>query len=200
MGPILTRRLRIRQFTELDLDAVGCVLDECFAPAPRCDRAEWLGWTVRNYRALAQLQQPPYGDYAITLVATGDLLGIIGLVPSFGPFETLPSLRSHLSRSDHFTAEIGLFWAIAPAHRRAGYASEAAAALAAFAFRELRAARLVATTEHSNAASIGVMRRLGMTIEKSPNMDPEWFQTVGILFNPDEGGELGRSHTGLVPP
>jgi RimJ/RimL family protein N-acetyltransferase len=39
---------------------------------------------------------------------------------------------------------------------------------------------VVATTEHSNAASIGVMRRLGMDVQRNPDAQPEWFQTVGV--------------------
>lgn len=59
-----------------------------------------------------------------------------------------------------------------------------AAGLAATVFDTLDAHRLVATTEHSNAASIGVMRRLGMLVERNPDPTPAWFQTVGILVNP----------------
>jgi ribosomal-protein-alanine N-acetyltransferase len=79
---------------------------------------------------------------------------------------------------------MGMFWAIAAKHRRMGYASEAGRALAKFAFATLRLARIVATTEHENAASIGVMRRMGMTIERNPVDEPIWFQTVGVLVNP----------------
>ena len=41
--------------------------------------------------------------------------------------------------------------------------------------------RIVATTELDNAASIAVMRRLGMRIERNPYSQPERFQIVGIL-------------------
>ena len=120
------------------------------------------------------------------------MIGAVGLVPSFGPFERLPAFRDRLAeqtrgRGDagaRFTPEMGLFWAIAAEHRRRGYASEAAGALAGFASAELRADRVVATTDHSNAASIGVMRRLGMEIQTNPDAEPESFQTVGVLFNP----------------
>jgi ribosomal-protein-alanine N-acetyltransferase len=182
---IETSRLRIRPFTANDLDAVVRIHDDCFGRAPRAAREQWLDWTVRNYAALANLQQPPYGDYAIELKEAHAVIGAIGLVPSFGPFQKLPSLRARLanrSTEDLFTPEMGLFWAIGAEHRRRGYASEAAQALATFAFDKLHAARLVATTERTNAASIAVMRRLGMTIEKSPDPDPHWFQTVGVLF------------------
>ncbi len=44
--------------------------------------------------------------------------------------------------------------------------------------------RLIATTEYDNAASMGVMRKLGMTIAKNPLPDPPWLQVVGILDQP----------------
>jgi RimJ/RimL family protein N-acetyltransferase len=77
--------------------------------------------------------------------------------------------------------EVGLYWAVAPAFRRRGIAAEAAAALIDHAFAELSLARVVATTDRDNLASIGVMRRLGMRVEENPEPEPAWFQVVGIL-------------------
>ena len=77
--------------------------------------------------------------------------------------------------------EVGLFYHVAETHRRRGYAAEAAAALAGHAFAELSLRRVVATTEHTNVASIGVMRKLGMRIERNPRPQPPWFQVVGVL-------------------
>ena len=187
MLPIETPRLLIRHFVEADLESVARIHDECFGQGPLDARQAWLDWCIRNYRALADLGQPPYGDYAVIHKADGALVGSIGLVPSFGPFEKLPQFRSRLrvGSSGLFTPEMGLFWAVGAAHRRSGYASEAAGALAAFAFDALRVDRLVATTEHSNLPSVGVMRRLGMAVERNPDPDPPWFQTVGVLSNPD---------------
>jgi RimJ/RimL family protein N-acetyltransferase len=55
--------------------------------------------------------------------------------------------------------------------------------MVAYAFAELRLRRIVATTEHDNARSLNVMRRLGMRIERNPRPEPAWFQSVGILDN-----------------
>jgi RimJ/RimL family protein N-acetyltransferase len=186
LHPIQTPRLQIRPYTPADLNDVARLHDECFGPAARQTRRHWLDWTVRNYAALAQLRQPPYGDYAVTAKDNGQLVGAVGLVPTLAPFDKLPILRSRLSAppTNLYTPEVGLFWATAPAHRRQGYANEAAAALAHFAFEHLQVQRLVATTEHSNTASIAVMRRLGMTIDQNPDPDPQWFQAVGVLFHP----------------
>jgi RimJ/RimL family protein N-acetyltransferase len=187
MRTLETDRLRIREFTRdsNDLDAVTSLHDACFGPAPRSEREAWLDWTVRNYVALEQLHQPPYGDYAVVLKSSGEVIGAVGLVPSFGPFEKLAALGypRRGKPAVRFTPELGLFWAIAPAHQGRGYATEAARAMVRFAFDELNVARLVATTEHDNAASIAVMRKLGMTIERNPDPDPAWFQTIGILLH-----------------
>jgi len=45
----------------------------------------------------------------------------------------------------------------------------------------LHLARVVATTERENVASIGVMRRLGMRVEENLQPEPAWFQVVGVL-------------------
>jgi RimJ/RimL family protein N-acetyltransferase len=74
-----------------------------------------------------------------------------------------------------------LFYAVSPAYRRQGFATEAAQALADYAFRRLRLKRIVATTDYGNAASIGVMRSLGMRVERNPLAEPPWLQVVGIL-------------------
>ncbi|HQY88990.1 MAG TPA: GNAT family N-acetyltransferase [Tepidisphaeraceae bacterium] len=179
-----TPRLVIRRFVESDLDGIAKIQDACFGHAPRDGRKAWIEWTTRNYNALAQLHQPPYGDHAIT--KDDVVIGAVGLVQSFGPFAKLPvfSERLRIEPSDLFTPEMGLFWAIAPEQQGHGYATEAAGALVRFAFEQLNAERLVATTTHDNLASIEVMRKLGMSIEKNPEAEPPWFQTIGVLFNP----------------
>jgi RimJ/RimL family protein N-acetyltransferase len=56
--------------------------------------------------------------------------------------------------------EIG--WRLRPERWHQGLASEAARAMSAFAFDELKAAQLLAVCHPDNAASASVMRRLGM--------------------------------------
>ena len=48
---------------------------------------------------------------------------------------------------------------------------------------QLHLKQIVATTTTGNEASIGVMRKVGMRIEKNPSPDPPGFQVVGILEN-----------------
>jgi len=50
-----------------------------------------------------------------------------------------------------------------------------------YAFDRLRLKRIIATTAYDNLASIGVMRKLGMRIERNPLPEPRWLQVVGVL-------------------
>lgn len=207
-----TERLLIRPFTLADLEDAHRLLDVELAEAnlgsekmaSLAERAEWLQWSVLNEVQLAKLYQPPYGDRAVVLKASGKLIGTCGYVPLLMPFEQIPGFYSaappgpgqdsvelglhtaelglYTAEVGLYTAEVGLFYAISPAHQRRGYASEAAAALLDAAFQQLHLRRVVATTQSDNAGSIGVMRRLGMRILVNPRPDPSWLQVVGVLL------------------
>jgi RimJ/RimL family protein N-acetyltransferase len=168
--PLQTECLTVRELAGSDRGPVEALLGG--------DRENWIAWTQLGYEQLAELRQPPYGERAIELRSSGEVAGLVGLVPALGPFGLLPSWPEPGPR---FRPEVGLYWIVAPEMRGRGIASEAAAVLIAHAFAELRLARVVATTEHENLASIGVMRALGMRIERNPALEPEWFQTVGVL-------------------
>jgi RimJ/RimL family protein N-acetyltransferase len=168
--PLESARLTVRELVAGDRAAVEQLTGD--------DRERWLRWTTLGYQQLAELRQPPYGERGVVLRESGHLVGLVGLVPSLGPFGLLPSWPEAGGR---YRPEVGLYWAVAPSHRLRGVASEAAAALIAHAFAELHLARLVATTERENVASIGVMRRLGMRVEENPEPEPAWFQVVGVL-------------------
>ena len=141
-----------------------------------------------NAEVLADLMQPPIGDRAIELRSTGEVIGLAGLVPAYGPFDQLRPMdeppQAAEPRATLYRIEIGLFYSVLPAHRRLGYASEAARALVDFAFDRLRLGRIVATTEHDNAGSQAVMRRLGMRMYQNALPEPAWFQVVGVAEHP----------------
>jgi ribosomal-protein-alanine N-acetyltransferase len=181
-----TDRLVIRPFVRDDLDTIHAILNPAFGEESRAARQEWLDWAVMNYTALARLRQPPYGDRAVVLKAADTLIGAVGLVPSFGPFDTLPYYRDRSTGSPTglFTQEMGLFWVIGEPYRGYGYATEAARTVIDFAFTHLRLKRILATTEYANSRSIAVMQRLGMIIQRNPEPTPVWFQVIGILDNP----------------
>jgi [ribosomal protein S5]-alanine N-acetyltransferase len=205
-----TSRLIIRAFQADDLRAIHRILDLTFGDGSKIDdeealneRRSWLEWSRLSAEWLPKMFQPPYGDRAIVLKSTAEVIGAVGLVPCFDVFEQIPGMsrsaaESANEQSDrlkprlqngngpsaHRVAEVGLFWTIDPDQQRQGYASEAAQALIDFAFQQLHVKRIIATTEYENAASMGVMRKLGMTIARNPFPDPPWLQVVGILPNP----------------
>jgi RimJ/RimL family protein N-acetyltransferase len=189
--PLLeTDRLTIRPFVAEDLDAVHELLSLAFnrsfdptEAAARAWRQRWLEWAVLNEEMLAALGQPPYGDRAVIVKTTGQLIGSVGCVPCLDFFGQLPSLQAELGVGVTST-EFGLFWACHPAYQRRGYLSEAARALVDYAFDVLKLRRVVATTERDNVASIGVMRKLGMRVERNPLPEPPWLQVVGLLDHP----------------
>lgn len=192
--PLETDRLLIREFALHDLGAIRRLLDGQpttagaeSAGTPQDERESWLRWTVLAYQELARLHQFPYGDRAIALGATGEVIGACGFAPLLGPFARIPGLgRAGGSPDTAYLPEVGLYWAVSPEYQRHGYATEAARALVAYAFCVLNVGRILATTTYDNRASIAVMRKLGMRIECNPHSVPPWLQIVGILPAPGD--------------
>jgi RimJ/RimL family protein N-acetyltransferase len=170
---IRTPRLVIRPLTDSDGHACRSVLalpdDDAFK--------RWFTWAVAAPAALADLRQPPYGERAVILAATSELVGLVGLVPELGPFSQLDGSPP----GGRCTPELGLYWALSPEHRGNGYATEAAGALCRALFTALNPKRLIAATEHTNIASQAVMRRLGMRMHTNAHPEPAWLQIVGVL-------------------
>jgi ribosomal-protein-alanine N-acetyltransferase len=192
--PVLeTDRLFIRPFEMEDLEAAHSLFDldlnadilHAEKMVTREARAQWLQWIVLNYEQLANLNQPPYGDRAIVLKSTQKLIGSCGFVPCLSPFEQMPNFMYYDGSGNPglYTTEVGLFYAISPSHQRRGYGSEAAQALVDYAFDSLHLKRVIATTDFDNIASMAVMRKLGMQIERNPLAEPPWLQVVGVLEN-----------------
>jgi len=190
---IETNRLVIRTFTLDDLPIIHRILDQTFGDGSKVEdltalqeRQSWLQWSILNQEWLLKLHQPPYGDRAIILKASGMVIGSVGYVPLLMPFEQIPELRvsTPASASRYNTPEVGLFWVIDPGHQRQGYATEAARAMIGVAFKQMGLKRIMATTEYKNVASQGVMRKIGMRITHNPLPDPPWLQIVGVLENP----------------
>jgi len=179
--PVLhTERLIVRPFTLADLDEVHQLfdvarLDDPFAePRDLESRRAWLQWMAALTGPFAGWY-PPYGDRAVVLRESNALVGAVGYVAELEPFESLPPLGGDPRAL--CTPEISLYWQIGAPYRRRGYASEAAQALVDHAFKVMRVKRLLALTDPDNAASLGVMHKLGMTME--------WSQgACGILENP----------------
>ena len=193
--PILeTERLWIRPFVMDDLHEVHRLLDVDLRDAELgtegvqslAERTKWLQWAVLNYRQLANLHQPPFGDRAIVLRSSGQLVGACGFVPCLNAFAQLPGFawRRYSEGVGLNSAEFGLFYAISIGQQRRGYGTEAAQVLVDYAFKHLHLTRVVAETTFDNVASMGVMRKLGMRIIRNPHPTPPWLQVVGLLENP----------------
>jgi hypothetical protein len=183
MRTIDTDRLTIRAFVHGDGDVYARLIDAAFGVdghGSAEDKRVVFEYHVAADAGLALLHQTPYADRAIVKRDSGEIIGSVGFAACLMPFGQLPSFET----TPHFTNEVGLFWALFPEHWGHGYATEAAAAMIAYAFDDLRLRRVVATTEHDNTRSLNVMRRLGMRLERNPRSEPAWFQTVGILDNP----------------
>ena len=90
-----TDHLIIRDFAPDDFETVHRILDleGAFGDGDsRSDRQNWFDWSLRNYAAFASLYQPPWGDRAVTLRETGEVIGVVGYTTMFHPLTEKPSL------------------------------------------------------------------------------------------------------------
>jgi len=177
-----TQRLIIRELIMADLESINDVLNKAFASdTSLTERQRWLQWTVLGYEMFAVLQQPHYGERAVVLRETGETIGAVGIVPYLDTFNKVAAFRG--GPNTLATAEVGLFWAIAPAHQGKGFASEAARALVDYLFTQERLGRVIATTGYKNRPSQKVMQKLGMTIQHLDEPHPPDQFVVGVLEN-----------------
>lgn len=185
LPPLETDRLTIRDFAPEDFETVHRILDleGAFGDGiTRDERHHWLDWSIMNYQAFASLYQPPWGDRAVTLKETGEVIGVVGYTTMFHPLTEM--LEGKSPSTAHWHPEMGLFWVITPSHQGKGCAAEAAKALIDYAFEHFNLKRIVANTEFDNLASQGVMKKLGMTLSRNPDKEPEWFEVLGVLERP----------------
>ena len=150
--PLTTSRLSLRLFTPGDADdlhayqSLPSVARYLYRPPhtrerseqAAAERASWTAWCAD-------------GDKVSLAVCRRDEPGLLGEVSL-----TLASVRAA-------QAEIG--WTTDPGHQGHGYATEAAAALARFAFETLGVHRLYARLDVENIGSVRVCERLGMRRE-----------------------------------
>jgi RimJ/RimL family protein N-acetyltransferase len=111
------------------------------------------GFSAEQTRAMIaamreRFAQTGLGVWPVVLKETGAVIGECGLAPVGG--------------SD----DVEIAYVFSPAARGKGYASEAAAAVLAYAFETLKLARVVAFVHRGNAASIAVINRLGMRYDR----------------------------------
>lgn len=193
MKPIITERLIIREFRPADLGEIYRILDVelKFIDSKQQDssiaqRKKWLEWTIQSYEQNRLQLNPPFGDHAIVLKDSLQLIGTCGFVPVLAPLGLIPYYRyiSDISDTERNYPEVGLFFAISSHYQCRGFAHEAAMALMNYGFDKLKLQRIVGITHMYNNPSIAVLKRLGMRVEMLP--DHKWMQVVGIAENGED--------------
>jgi RimJ/RimL family protein N-acetyltransferase len=165
-----TDRLLLRRWDPADEGDVAAAYDVYRRP----EVARWLGATpqpwpsrgvgrarLERWAAIAA-QRPGYGMWAVVPDFVGTPVGTVLLVP-------LPDAAGTP------TDDVEIGWHFHPDHWGRGYATEAAKAVLSHAFTELGLARVNAVAYAENAASFGVMRRLGMTRQGDTD---RWYGTT----------------------
>lgn len=145
-------RVRTQHLTLLPLDpeAASALPDERDRAARIIGAELSPDWPARDLigilprQVAASPEHARYGIWVIVERASGAVIGDIGFFGVPGPDATL---------------EVG--YSVAPAHRRRGYATEAARALVAWAFEQPRVRTIVARCDQENEASIRTLERVG---------------------------------------
>jgi RimJ/RimL family protein N-acetyltransferase len=167
--PVQTDRLLLRPFAATDFDAL-------LAIQSRADVARYLYWDPRTAAEVRETLDAKVRATAI--VAEGDNLSLAAVLRESEELIGDCSLR--WASAEHRQAEIGFVFH--PDHHGYGYATEAAGALLALAFDELRAHRVFGRLEARNTASARVLERLGMRKEahlvENEHVKGEWQSEV----------------------
>src|SRR5512143_1091678 len=118
MAHLETDRLTIRTFRRDDLEIVHRILTLAFGAAEHEDQAtalaergSWLEWSRLNQKWLPRLHQAPYGDLAVELKGSQQVIGVAGYVPLLDVYDQIPELRDGAGASPFNIPEFGLFWA-----------------------------------------------------------------------------------------
>ncbi|MFD9357039.1 GNAT family N-acetyltransferase [Streptomyces sp. NPDC060031] len=167
MTEIRTPRLLLRRWTDDDL----VPLSEINAD-PEVMRWIGDGSTLDLDQTAEQIERwedewddEGFGLFAVELLASGELIGAVGLsVPEWLP-EVLPAVE--------------ISWRLGRSFWGQGYASEAAHATLEFALQDRGLDRVVAVNRAGNDESENVIRKLGMVAEKD-TAHPEFGSLLNI--------------------
>lgn len=140
--PIATARLRLRRLTHRDVAALVAYRSD-----ERVARLQsWSSMSVEEAQALVDGHAGPWEQIAIARKETDALIGDVGTCVNGD------------------TAEIG--FSLAPDAQNHGYATEACRAVIELLFaRGVR--KIVAIVDARNDAAIALLKRLGMTLERT---------------------------------
>ena len=147
---IQTARLRLRPYCHADVDQLHALWTEPGVRRYLCDdlvisreqavdvvASGVIDWAARSY-----------GQWVINLRGSGAIVGFCGFRPS--SWSTAPEL----------------LFGLAPSYWRQGLATEAARAALDFIFNLRHVDRIVGATDVANAASVRVLERLGMRLQR----------------------------------
>ena len=146
-----TKRLVLREMTAGDLEVIAEMLahPEVMRYWPRCytseEAADWIDRQQQRYR------RDGVGYWLAIDKSLNQSVGQAGL------------LRLQVDGKD----ELAIGYIMRRAFWRQGYATEAARGAAAYGFGPLRSSRVITLIRPENIPSIGVARKLGMTVEKT---------------------------------
>jgi ribosomal-protein-alanine N-acetyltransferase len=147
--PIRTERLTIRPFTIEDVPAIHAALYADASAMRFIGGPHSLERTRQGIAGYIEHQRAAgYSFWAVTETATGTMIGEAGLYPMNG-----------------VGPDIELGYALGTPWWGRGYATEAARAILAAAFRDLGADRVVAVAKRENTGSLHVLDKLGFRME-----------------------------------
>ena len=154
--PIHTERLILRLMTDADIDDV-------FAYQSREDVCRYLLFDPRSREDVAT--RVAQFALATTLAADGDYLQLAVELSATAdaPTRVIGDSYFTITSAENAKAEIG--WTMHPDFHGHGYAAEAARAVLAIAFDDIRLHRVSAELDPRNEASIALCKRLGMREE-----------------------------------
>ena len=141
-------RLALRPWREQDLEPLSALNGdaESMRHFPSVmSRAESDAWAAR---LRAHIDTHGWGFWVVEERGGAPFIGVVGLL--------------NIPWQARFTPAVEVGWRIAPAHRRRGFAEEAARAALDFGFATLGLAEIVAFTIAANEPSRRLMERLGM--------------------------------------
>ena len=154
MHELHTQRLLLREWRDADREpfaAMSADADVMRFLMPIADSDAWIDRQRQH--------QADHGIcfWPVALAQSGEFIGSVGLV--------------HVPYRTHYTPAVEVGWRLARRFWGQGYATEAAEAALRFGFERLGLREIVANTAVDNAASQGVMLRLGMSRDPADDFD-----------------------------
>ncbi len=166
-----TARLVLRPWRVEDLDPLFAIngdpdsMRHFLSVMTRAESDDW------GRRMQAHIDSHGWGFWAVEERGGAPFVGVVGLMT--------------IAWQARFTPAVEIGWRIAPAHRRRGFAAEAARRCLDFGFGTLGLREIVAFTIAANASSWRLMERLGMRADggfEHPRLPPGHPKRPHLLY------------------